>query len=142
MVTGAEELPEGRHRAYPGGPAWQCGVIREDVVMGTLHVQLGRIMSTAMHGERVEHVVRIDTNGAVVETGGDPLTRPDPEPYLKIPIVLAAGLLDALSRHFGGSGDTRQLRKDYDAERARVDRLIEHLISPPQVVTEVRGVGR
>jgi hypothetical protein len=33
-------------------------------------------------------------------------------------------LLDALSRHFGGTGDVRQLRKDHDAERARVDKLI------------------
>lgn len=37
-------------------------------------------------------------------------------------------LLAALLRHYEGSDDTRALRKDYDAERARVDRLIGALL--------------
>ena len=40
----------------------------------------------------------------------------------------ARPLLDALSRHYSGAEDTRALRKDYDAERARVDKLTDHLI--------------
>lgn len=50
---------------------------------------------------------------------------------LHLPEDFARALLDALALHFGGTGDTRQLRKDYDAERARVDKLIGHLIGRP-----------
>ena len=49
-------------------------------------------------------------------------------PALVIPQDAARALLDALAQHFGGTGDTRQLRKDYDAERTRVDKMINHLI--------------
>lgn len=37
----------------------------------------------------------------------------------------ARALLDALAAHFEGSADTRVLRRDYDAERGRVDKLID-----------------
>lgn len=41
----------------------------------------------------------------------------------------ARAIYEALAEHFGHNGhDTRALRKDYEAERARVDRLIEHAI--------------
>lgn len=41
----------------------------------------------------------------------------------------ARALYEALADHFGHSGnDTRALRRDYDAERARVDLLIKHAI--------------
>lgn len=35
----------------------------------------------------------------------------------------ARAILDALAVHFGGAEDTRALRRDYDAERQRVDTL-------------------
>lgn len=41
--------------------------------------------------------------------------------------VLHQGLL----RHFDGADDARMLRKDYDAERARVDKLIDLATRPP-----------
>lgn len=41
----------------------------------------------------------------------------------------ARAIYEALADWFGHAGhDTRALRKDYDAERGRVDRLINHLI--------------
>lgn len=52
----------------------------------------------------------------------------DPESYMHIHEDDARALYEALADHFGHSGhDTRALRKDYDAERGRVDRLINHL---------------
>lgn len=36
-------------------------------------------------------------------------------------------LLEALTRHYSGTEDTRALRRDYDDERKRVDRLAEAL---------------
>lgn len=60
-------------------------------------------------------------------------TQPEPvyvgEPSLRLPDGLARALLDALASHYGGASDLRRLRSDYDAERARVDRMIGHLIS-------------
>ena len=48
-------------------------------------------------------------------------------PGLRIPDDVAKALLDALLDHYRGGHDARQLRKDYDAERARVDIFIKHL---------------
>lgn len=39
----------------------------------------------------------------------------------------ARALLEALTRHYHGAEDTRALRRDYDDERKRVDRLTETL---------------
>lgn len=39
----------------------------------------------------------------------------------------ARALLEALTRHYSGTEDTRALRKDYDDERKRVDKLAETL---------------
>lgn len=45
------------------------------------------------------------------------------EPTLQLDGYAARALLDALSRHYEGAEDTRALRRDYDAERKRVDQL-------------------
>lgn len=50
----------------------------------------------------------------------------------------ARALLAGLLQHYQGSEDLRGLRRDYDAERARVDRLIDHLIAPVPEVPRVR----
>lgn len=49
------------------------------------------------------------------------------EPALRLPEDLARALLDALAAHFGGVSEVQTLRKDYLAERARVDKMIDHL---------------
>lgn len=51
----------------------------------------------------------------------------EPAHTLHIPEEIGPALLDALSSHYGGATDVRSLRRDYDAERARVDRMIAHL---------------
>lgn len=52
----------------------------------------------------------------------------DPEPSFALSESMARALMEALAAHFGGVSETQTLRKDYEAERARVDRLIGHLI--------------
>lgn len=49
-------------------------------------------------------------------------------PLIFIPGDVARVLLDALTAHYGGTGDTRALRQDYDGERKRVDRMIDAMI--------------
>ena len=54
----------------------------------------------------------------------------DDDVWLRLPEDDARAIYEALADHFGHSGnDTRALRRDYDAERGRVDRLIAHLVS-------------
>lgn len=43
------------------------------------------------------------------------------EPTFVLPFDSGRALLDALARHYSGAEDTRALRRDYDAERSRVD---------------------
>ena len=54
-------------------------------------------------------------------------TAPD-DAFLRLPDDIARALYEALSAHYGGNVvDATRLRKDYDAERARVDVFIRHL---------------
>jgi len=47
------------------------------------------------------------------------------DPTLRIEDGLAKALLDALSRHYAGTSDSRMLREDYLHERGRVDKFID-----------------
>jgi hypothetical protein len=49
-------------------------------------------------------------------------------PTLNLSDDMARAMLDALSAHYGGHSDTRTLRRDYDDERKRVDRLTDAII--------------
>ena len=53
-------------------------------------------------------------------------------PSLWLPAELGRAVLDELAGHYGGTGEVRTLRRDYEAERARVDNLIGHLIGVPR----------
>jgi len=52
------------------------------------------------------------------------------KPWLRLDDEVATKLLDALAAHYGGHSDLRTLRRDYEAERARMDKLIDRLTSP------------
>lgn len=101
--------------------AWRAGVVHEDPVRRDLVFAIG--------------VVEPDgrTHSVVTEIGVDSvvLTRVDEAtetPKLRLPADVARALYDALAQHFGGTSNSKQLRADYDAERARVDKFINHLI--------------
>lgn len=58
------------------------------------------------------------------EAGTEPAASP-----LRLEQDMARALYEALADHFGHAGhDIRALRKDYDAERARVDKFIEKFL--------------
>ncbi len=50
-------------------------------------------------------------------------------PTFRLDHEQARAVLDALTVHFQGAEDTRALRRDYDAERGRVDKLTGALSS-------------
>ena len=58
-------------------------------------------------------------------------------PTLTMDDEAARALLDALTRHYQGAEDTRALRRDYDAERKRVDDLTGHLAAIARTLAEV-----
>lgn len=60
----------------------------------------------------------------IAEAGREPDANP-----LVLDSEAARALYEALADHFGHSGhDIRALRKDYDAERARVDKFIQAVL--------------
>jgi hypothetical protein len=77
-----------------------------------------------------DHENRTYSNGEVFTRVADPLVSVDLEP-LRLREDLARALLTALLKHFDGGEDTRNLRRDYDAERKRVDTFIAHLTVSP-----------
>lgn len=93
---------------------WRAGVIHENPFSRSLTFALGQV--TGMGARSVTGLTRDGLTFEDTPEAALPST-------LSMPEDAARALHDALSRHFGGTGDTRQLRRDYDAERARVDQL-------------------
>jgi hypothetical protein len=56
---------------------------------------------------------------------GAAVTNERDEPTIELPMDVGHALLEALTRHYNGAEDTRALRRDYDAERKRVDQHAE-----------------
>lgn len=82
-------------------------------------------------GERPTRILRIlkggdDTTYQWADVPDSP--REPVEPTLRIGDSEARALLEALARHYGGADDVRALRRDYDAERKRVDQLTAALL--------------
>lgn len=73
-----------------------------------------------------------DFSGVVMTTyEPDGPTRPGDDTRLALPYDAARALYEALADHFGHAGhDARALRRDYEAERKRVDTFIAHLTGP------------
>jgi hypothetical protein len=55
--------------------------------------------------------------------------QPPPDAALRIPDDVARALLDALQIHYGGESTARASRADLLAERARVDKMTDALIT-------------
>jgi hypothetical protein len=63
-------------------------------------------------------------------------------PTMTLDDAEARALLDGLMRHFHGAVETGALRKDYDAERARVDKLTDHLCYLAGKLAAAAGAAR
>lgn len=99
-------------------------MIRAEVISSNPMAETIYLAVVERRGDRHAVVSEISTTGTVMQAHAE-ATEPVP---LVIDIEVARALLDALARHFGGTGDTRQLRKDYDHERSRVDKLTDAVI--------------
>lgn len=104
--------------------AWRAGVLHEDFMTRDLLVVIGARRSDAYDSYDV--VTEISSN-RVVLTHHEGLA--EGPPPLRIPTDAARALYDALAQHFGGTSNSKQLRADYDAERARVDKLTDTVIT-------------
>lgn len=103
--------------------AWRANVLHEDVMSRDLLVMIGARSGNAY--DSYEVITEISSNRAVLTHHEGLVEGPPP---LRIPTDAARALYDALAQHFGGTSNSKQLRADYDAERARVDKFINHLI--------------
>lgn len=94
-----------------------------DLEMGGVRVAVireGNSSRMALHFGRIE--VRPLTEQ-------DAMTTPLDDTWLRLPEDDARAIYEALADHFGHAGhDIRALRRDHDAERRRVDKLIDALI--------------
>lgn len=114
--------------------AWRSGVHHEDHVNATLYVQIGR-----RTGDGHEVVIELGGAGHATTVRFPEGISARPDELLAIPVDIARALHDALARHFGGTFESHQLRKDYDHERSRVDRLIGAVIERTSARSEVSG---
>jgi hypothetical protein len=57
----------------------------------------------------------------------EPGVVPAGSPTLRLTDDMAGALLAALAKHYGGAGDVLTVRRDYERERARVDKLMAWL---------------
>lgn len=77
------------------------------------------------HQEDGKRILRMNEDGSStwsdVISGSPAYTADTPKPTMSLPWDTARTVLDALTQHYKGAEDTRQLRCDYDAERKRVD---------------------
>ena len=69
--------------------------------------------------EQVSFVMRLEEGRVIWDEPPTDFT--EPKPTFSLPADTGRVLLDALTRHYQGAEDTRSLRRDYDAERRRVD---------------------
>lgn len=100
------------------GSGYRAAVLSSEPWADTVTITAGRWVNDSVHA-----VTELGPSGVKWEVlAGDGQFNP---PVLRIPDGVARALLDALAQHYGGTSDTRTLRADYMAERARVDRLIE-----------------
>jgi hypothetical protein len=70
--------------------------------------------------DQVSYLMRIGDQGQVI-WDEPPNDFAEPKPTFSLPADTGRVLLDALVRHYQGAEDSRSLRRDYDAERQRVD---------------------
>ena len=64
--------------------------------------------------------------------GGEAVEYPEGYGPLRVSQEFARALFEELGRFFGLQPETASLRQDYDHERKRVDKLIDHLITEPR----------
>jgi hypothetical protein len=111
-------------RAYVTDDNWGMGV------------GIAIVLHLGEDGRSPAKVLRLHENGAHEWEAVPEAVRVDAT--LKLEDDAARALLDGLMRHYHGAEDTRALRKDYDAERGRVDKLtatlgdvVKALVSEP-----------
>lgn len=79
------------------------------------------------HSAMERTLMRVSDHGSSRFEAIEPMMQTDPT--FTIPGEAGRALLDALIRHYQGGGDLHALRQDYDAERRRVDKLTDAVIT-------------
>lgn len=96
-------------------------IIKDDIQMFGIGVYF---QDKSDNGEVIIGVPEPNAFKQVYRSASDFTAITDLEP-MRMSEDMARALMDALIKHFEYSEDSRMLRKDYEAERARVDLLID-----------------
>src|SRR5690348_4972406 len=99
-------------------------VAHRDYMRRTLDVFVGRRIDGGV-------MMRNADGSSTISYDHEPVREPA-EPSFRVDEDEARALLQELIRFFDGGEDTRTLRRDYDAERSRVDKLTDALIARMQ----------
>lgn len=91
-----------------------------------VHVRDDFMFGRVMVGVRLDGDRFIQWGEQTVSTLDPMVVQPD-DAWLPLDEAVARALLDALAAHFGAGTDLASLRRDYNAERSRVDKFIAHL---------------
>lgn len=86
--------------------------------------EVGIAVRLGSNGHEVQYLRWVAPAVATIAEGSQ--AGPDDDAELRLPIDTARAIHEALSRFFGGAPESVSLRKDLDAERARVDKLIDY----------------
>lgn len=101
---------------------WRAYAVEDRVRLGVV-LTIGR----SVDNERVQMVTKMGPRGDVEIVTRAASAMPDEDDRILIPLDMALAILDGLAQLFGGTSDSRTLRRDYEHERARVDTMIAHL---------------
>jgi hypothetical protein len=99
---------------------WTAHLSQTDMLQRRVRLYL------VQRGSMSDLVLRND--GSLLTLPHGDATTPDPEPTLQIPTEAMAALYGALGHWLGAVESPAQLRKDYEAERKRVDLFIDSLL--------------
>lgn len=81
-----------------------------------------------MRDRRIDGAIyAVDFGDVVVSAITDATSEPSSEP-LRLDEDAARAMYEALARHFGGAPDMAVIRRDYDHEKSRVDKMLDALI--------------
>lgn len=87
--------------------------------------RFGIVVLISQHTEDGKRIATLHFNDGIASWDPPPTGATQIDPTLRLDHEEANALLAALTNHYQGVDDQRALRKDYDHERGRVDKLID-----------------
>lgn len=102
--------------------------INGDFIVGGIAIRIALEQEGDYGNPPERRIMHFGEHGYAASEPIDPTSALPVAPTLTLDDDTARALLEELTRHYHGADDTRALRRDYDNERGRVDKLTDALI--------------